>query len=114
MGGGGLGLLHVYNPIHEDDFVAHISRLLEIADVPAVTVNWGGSDQASVEEWCAYLSELTGLDHTIVLDENMLRSVGIDTTKMHELVGETTVQWKDGFRKMVEARHPELLAPHPH
>ena len=61
----------MYNPIHEDDFVAHISRLLEIADVPAVTVNWGGSDQASVEERCAYLSELTGLDHKIVLDENI-------------------------------------------
>jgi len=110
----GPGARHVYNPIHEDDLVAHIPRLLEIASVPAVTVNWGGSDQASVEEWCAYLSELTGLDHTIVLDENMLRSVGIDTTKMHALVGETTVKWKDGFRKMVEARHPELLARHPH
>ena len=29
---------------------------------------------------------------------------------MHELIGSTTVQWKDGFRRMVEARHPELLA----
>ena len=79
-----------------------------------MTVNWGGSDQASVEEWCAYLSELTGLDRKIVLDENMLHSVGIDTTKMHELVGKTTVKWKDGFRRMVEARHPELLARHSH
>jgi len=110
----GPGTRHVYNPIHEDDIVAHIPRLLESASVPAVTVNWGGSDQASVEEWCTYLSELTGLDHKIVFDESMLRSVGVDTTKMRELVGETTVKWKDGFRKMVEARHPELLASHSH
>ena len=105
----GPGSRHVYNPIHEDDFVAHVPRLLEIADVPAVTVNWGGSDQASIEEWCTHLSELTGLDHKIVPDEHMLQSIGIDTTRMHELLGRTTVKWKDGFRRMVEARHPELL-----
>jgi len=28
---------------------------------------------------------------------------------MHELVGPTTVAWKDGMRRMVESRHPELL-----
>ncbi len=106
----GPGATHIYNPIHEDDFVAQIPRLLEIASVPAVTVNWGGSEQASIEEWCAYFSELTGLEHNIVSDNNMLQSVGIDTTKMHELLGKTTVKWKDGFRRMVEARHPELLS----
>ena len=28
---------------------------------------------------------------------------------MHELVGPTTVDWRDGMRRMVAARHPELL-----
>ena len=106
----GPGERHVYNPIHEDDFIAQIPRLLAVADVPAVTVNWGGSEQASIEEWCALLSELTGVEHQIVSVPNMLQSVGMDTTRMHELIGRTTVQWRDGFRRMVEARHPELLA----
>ena len=48
--------------------------------------------------------------HNIVSVPNMLQSVGMDTTRMHELIGRTTVQWRDGFRRMVEARHPELLA----
>lgn len=78
-----------------------------------MTVDWGGSEPASIEEWCGYLSELTGLDHTIVSGQKMLQSVGIDTTKMHELVGQTAVQWKDGFRRMVEARDPQLLARRP-
>ena len=65
----GPGSSHVYNPIHEDDVVAQVPRLLDIADVPAVTVNWGGSDQASIEEWCGYLGELTGLAYNIVCDE---------------------------------------------
>jgi hypothetical protein len=28
---------------------------------------------------------------------------------MHELLGETRVRWKDGLRRLVEARNPELL-----
>lgn len=109
----GPGERHVYNPIHEDDVIAHIPRLLEVADVPAVTVNWGGSETASIEEWCAWLTELTGVNHEIVFHPDMLQSIGMDTTRMHELIGRTTVPWRDGFRRMVEARHPELLAARP-
>jgi UDP-glucuronate 4-epimerase len=29
---------------------------------------------------------------------------------MHQVLGRTRVHWRDGFRRMVEARHPELLA----
>jgi len=29
---------------------------------------------------------------------------------LHELVGSTTVHWKDGMRRMVAARHPEFLS----
>jgi hypothetical protein len=28
---------------------------------------------------------------------------------MHEVLGRTGVPWREGFRRMVEARHPELL-----
>ena len=34
----------VYNLIHEDDYMSMIPKLLEIADVPATTINWGGSE----------------------------------------------------------------------
>jgi hypothetical protein len=27
---------------------------------------------------------------------------------MHEVLGRTKVHWRDGFRRMIEARHPEL------
>ena len=51
-----------YNPIHEDDIVAMMPRLLEIASVPATTVNWGGEEIVSVQEWTAYITELTGVE----------------------------------------------------
>jgi UDP-glucuronate 4-epimerase len=28
---------------------------------------------------------------------------------MHEVLGRTKTQWRDGFRRMVEARHPEIV-----
>jgi UDP-glucuronate 4-epimerase len=27
------------------------------------------------------------------------------------VLGRTEVHWRDGFRRMVEARHPELIGP---
>src|SRR5580658_6135477 len=50
----------VYHPIHQDDILAMVPRLLDAASVPATTVNWGGSEPLSIEEWCTYLAELTG------------------------------------------------------
>jgi nucleoside-diphosphate-sugar epimerase len=98
-----------YNLIHEDDYIAMLPRMLEIASVPATTVNWGGSEPTSIEEWCGYMGELTGLEPKLARVTNTLRSVVLDPTKMHELVGRTKVDWRDGIRRMVEARNPELL-----
>jgi UDP-glucuronate 4-epimerase len=30
---------------------------------------------------------------------------------MHQVLGQTRVHWRDGFRRMIEARHPELRLP---
>jgi nucleoside-diphosphate-sugar epimerase len=62
----------VFQPIHTDDIVATVPRLLEIAGVPATTVNWGGDEQVSIEEWCDYLGELTGLSPKLVPSEQSL------------------------------------------
>ncbi len=99
---------NVYNPIHEDDYIAHVPRMLEIASVPATTVNWGG-EPVSIEEWCEYLGELTGFEPSYKYTENTLGSLTLDLTRMHELVGETSVGWRDGIRRLVEALNPELL-----
>src|SRR6478672_6251167 len=47
-----------YNPIHEDDIIATIPKLLEAASVPATTVNWAGHQTVNLQEWCAYLGSL--------------------------------------------------------
>ena len=100
----------IYNPIHHDDIVGSIPKLLEAASVPATVVNWAGDESSSIEEWCAYFNELTGLEATLDPTEHALASVKIDTTRFNELIGHTTVTWRDGMKRMVRARHPELLA----
>jgi UDP-glucuronate 4-epimerase len=83
--------------------------LLAAASVPATVVNWGGHDEVSVEDWCAHLGSLTGLTPTFEPSPDALESVVVDRTRMVELAGETSVDWRDGLRRMVEARAPELL-----
>jgi nucleoside-diphosphate-sugar epimerase len=100
-----------YNPLHEDDYVAQIPALLAAAAVPATVVNWGGSRVVSIEEWCAHLAELTGLVPRFHETPKSLGSLAMDLTKMHELIGPTRVPWREGIRRLVAARSPELLRP---
>jgi nucleoside-diphosphate-sugar epimerase len=99
---------NLYNPIHEDDLIRQLPQMLEAASVPATIVNWAGAP-ASIEEWCAYLGELTGLEAKFDETPATIGSVTCDLTRMHQLVGDATVPWRDGIRRMVEAREPALL-----
>lgn len=101
----------VFQPIHSDDIVAMMPRLLEIAGVPPTTVNWGGEEKVSVEDWTAMLTELTGLPANLVTTEQSLESVELNLDRMHELVGHAQVRFADGLRSMVAALRPDLLKP---
>jgi UDP-glucuronate 4-epimerase len=99
---------NLFNPIHEDDYIAHIPKLLAVAAVPATITNWGGSEPVSVEDWCGYMADLTGLEPKFVDTDKTIGSLTMDMTRMHLLVGRTAVDWHDGFRRMIQARHAEL------
>ncbi|MCH2186621.1 NAD(P)-dependent oxidoreductase [Myxococcota bacterium] len=98
-----------YNLIHEDDYIRMIPAMLAQAGVPANTLNWGGSDSTSIEEWTAWLSEITGLQAKLSPTDETLRGVELDPDKMHARVGRTEVPWREGLRRMVAKRNPELL-----
>jgi nucleoside-diphosphate-sugar epimerase len=103
-----------YNPIYEDDYVRLGVRALEVASRPPVVVNWSGSETVSLEEYCTYLGAIVGRPVEFVVDDRAYWPLWPDTTRMHALLGRTKVPWRAGFRRMVEARHPELvLAPDP-
>ncbi len=99
----------VYHPLHADDIAAMVPRLLAAAAVPAVTVNWGGSEPVSIEEWCTYLAGFVGVEARFEPTEQTIDSVQIDTTRMHELAGHTTVPWREGMGRMARALHPDKM-----
>lgn len=98
-----------YTPIHTDDMVAQLPALLAAAAVAPTIVNWGGSEQVSIEEWCTYLGELTGLSPTFEPTGHTLESVVADTSLLESLAGPSKVPWRDGIRRMVGALDPALL-----
>ncbi|HXX91193.1 MAG TPA: NAD(P)-dependent oxidoreductase [Acidimicrobiales bacterium] len=93
-----------YNPIYEDDYVRLGIRAMEVAEVPALTVNWAGSETVSAEDYCAYLGELVGRDVRIRYDERAPWPLWPDVTFMHQVLGRTEVPWREGMARMVQAR----------
>jgi UDP-glucuronate 4-epimerase len=98
-----------YNPIHEDDIIATIPKLLAAASVPAITVNWCGEQTVSLQDWCNYLGSLVGKEPVFQESDQALRGNPTDSSRMNEIVGATTVDWRDGMRRMAAKFHPELV-----
>jgi nucleoside-diphosphate-sugar epimerase len=95
--------------LHEDDYVRHVEGLLALASVPATIVNWAGSEDTSIEAWCAHLAELTGLEPKFQVTEQTLEPLPLDVSKLEAKLGPSRVGWRDGIRRLVEARNPDLL-----
>lgn len=96
-------------PIHEDDLLAQIGPAFAAADVHTTILNWGGSEMVSTETWVRYLGELTGIEP--VFERTQLGATwsrAADSGKRDRLIGPCQVHWKEGMRRMVAARHPEL------
>jgi hypothetical protein len=100
---------NVYNPIHVDDYIEKIPYLLGAATPEVTTTNFGGSQPASIEEWCDYIGELTGFKPVFNETTRAFGSLRIDTTRMHELIGETRVGWREGIRRQLQALAPQVL-----
>ena len=98
-----------FNPLHADDYIEKIPYLVGAATPEVTTVNFGGSQRVSVEEWCEYIAELTGLEPEFQENPAAFGSLAIDTEKMHELIGPTKVDWREGIRRQIENLAPELL-----
>lgn len=98
-----------YNLLHTDDYIEKIPYLLAAATPQVTTTNFGGSSKTSIEQWCAYITELTGFEAIFNETETAFGSLHIDTTRMHELIGETRVDWRDGIRRQLQCLAPQVL-----
>jgi UDP-glucuronate 4-epimerase len=98
-----------YNPIYEDDYVALGIRAMEAATTPPLVVNWSGSETVSVEDYCAYMGKLVGIEPIFEYTTEAHTPLWPDVSRMHEVLGRNKVHWRDGMRSMIKARHPGLI-----
>ena len=98
----------VCSPIHEDDIFAQTPRLLDAASVPATITNWGGDEAVKITELTGYLAELSGLEPEIVESAEGIHHYLLDANRRRSLAGECQVPWREGVRRMIKAKYPEL------
>jgi hypothetical protein len=81
---------------------------MEVAQSPPLVVNWAGSETVSAEDYCIYMGQLVGVEPVFEYSSTAQTLLWPDLTLMHQVLGRTKVHWRDGFRRMIQARHPEL------
>ena len=100
-----------YSPIHQDDINEQTAALLDAASAPATIVNWAGDEGVSVQEWCAYVAELVGVEAEVVVREvpGTLRGSIASNARRSSLTGPCKVGWREGFRRIVAERFADRL-----
>jgi UDP-glucuronate 4-epimerase len=94
---------NLFNPIDLTDIAGTVPGLLAGATTPATIVNWAGTEQVSLEEWCHFLGDRAGFDVQFEETASTIGGVTVETTRMQALCGPTTVGWKDGFSALADA-----------
>jgi nucleoside-diphosphate-sugar epimerase len=96
-----------YTPIHIDDMCEQLPALLDAASVGATIVNWGGDEAVSVQQWCAWAGEWSG--KTPIVDVRpppfSLKGSCGDNSLRKSITGPCRTPFKDGLRKIYEARY---------
>jgi len=99
---------NVCSPIHEDDIFDHTPGLLAGASIPVTITNWGADEPVEIPELCSYMAELVGKKAEFMETPEGIHQYRLDPTRRTKLAGPCRVPWRDGVRRMVSARHPEL------
>jgi UDP-glucuronate 4-epimerase len=98
------------SPIHDEDMSRQLEQFYEAAASPALVVNWGGDVAVDMKEMADHLGALVGIEpiYEYPAGDFALPACIVDTTVGRRIGMEWKIPWKEGFRRMVRARHPEI------
>jgi nucleoside-diphosphate-sugar epimerase len=96
-----------YTPIHTEDMAEQLEALLNAASVPANCVNWAGDEYVTVQQMAAYASEWSGKEAKVTARPvpGSHRGSCSDSSKRRSITGPCRYTFKEGYRKVYEARH---------
>ena len=91
--------------IYEADYVEKALQLIELASVPPLIVNFGSTEETTVEGYCELMGGLMGLNVEFEETDRAWAPLRADVTKLRSLVGPTKVSAADGFQRVLRERH---------
>lgn len=94
----------------EDDAVALATAALSAGEVPALTLNFAGEEQVTVEEYCRFAGALIGLTPRFRYTSEAYPANPLDTSRARKVLGPCRTGWRQGMRTMLEHRYPHLVA----
>jgi nucleoside-diphosphate-sugar epimerase len=92
--------------LHTDDLIRQVPLLWEVASSPALILNWGGDEAVGIQDCMAFIASITGVQARFVRSNVMRQTYAFDNTKRRALIGDCSVQWKEGVRRTLEAHYP--------
>ena len=95
------GVRNVHTPLYEDDYVEMTIAAAGIAKVGAETVNVGGSESCTTQEYCMMAGEIVGKE-PIFVENGSSWPIWADTTKMEKLLGPSRISVREGIRRVLE------------
>ncbi len=97
------------SPDYIDDITDWIEPCLGIASVPASVVNWCGDEPLDWRELFDYLGRLVGKEPRFVEAGRFPFPNSIqDPSKRQSIAGPARTPWKEGFRRCLRMRYPDL------
>lgn len=100
-----------YNPIHDDDMLAHVAPLLDAASTRAAIVNWGGDEMVSVQDIARFAGHLLGVEPVIEVEPMPGASLGsgVHADRRRAITGPCRVDWRDGLRRTLAELYPDRV-----
>ncbi len=100
--------IHV-TPVHEDDMLGHLEPLIAAASVPAFVVHWGGDQPVALEDLANHIGALVGVAPIFEWSEaGNFPNTLVDTTRGASIGMRWNIPWKEGVRRMIQARRPDI------
>jgi UDP-glucuronate 4-epimerase len=101
------GFKNISTPLYEEDYVEKTIAAAGISKVGGETINVGGTEPVTIQEYCRMAGEILGKEPVFV-ENSRAWPIWADTTKMVQMLGPNRVSVREGIRRTLEAAQERM------
>ena len=94
---------NLFNPISLDQIADTVVPLLDVASGDVPVINWAGSEQVALEQWCERLGERCSLPVSFEETTDTIGGVTVDTSTLESVIGRRLEGWEASFDALADA-----------